>query len=199
MLAYAAAALAALVAAALYVVYRRRAPRAPPPSAAPPSTPQRRPPAWLQKRGAVILDANNVRGALGFECDLVDLGAVARRARAHADRPHWIVCCDHGPRHSALDCGDVVVSFSGPKYGQPYASADDMIVSDVGRLALAGCPSIVVITTDRELTRRCRWVFRKETAGSSNSNLQVVRSDVFADWLEAVGAVGAAGANDAEP
>ena len=125
---------------------------APPPQRAAPSS---RPlPPWLKRGGAIILDANNVRGAIGFEADLVDLGAIARRARRLAPDVEWIVCVDHGPRHCALDCGDVVLSFSGPKFSQPYACADDMIVSDVGRLCKLGCKAVCVVTSDRQLRKR---------------------------------------------
>ncbi|KAJ1458765.1 hypothetical protein M885DRAFT_512573 [Pelagophyceae sp. CCMP2097] len=143
-----------------------------------PSAPEARLPAWLNHSGMVIFDANNVRGALGFEYDSVELCALLTRLSRKC--PARIVnCMDHGPHACALQVGDIVVSFSGHKTG-PYTTADDMIVSDAGRAAKKGCAPVIVITSDRELTKRLKFACLR----FPQCRLVVVSSAVFADYCD---------------
>ena len=144
-------------------------------------------PGWwpLGAEGAVLIDANNVRGALAFEVDAVDLAAALCRAARSSGASHRIaLCVDHGPATSAIECGGIVVSFAGPKDGK-YETADDMIVADVLRAAKIGSGPLVVVTSDRLLTRRCqRACFRWPEC-----QLRVVPSLQLADWLHTSGAL----------
>lgn len=145
---------------------------------------ERRPRWWRGNGTAMLVDANNVRGALRFEVDVVDFcGACCRAARRCESVSEMIICVDHGPETCAMDCGGICVAFAGKKTGR-YATADDMIVSAAGRIAKLG-GRIVVITADRELSRRCRYACLR----FPEACLRVVRSNDFADWLDAIDAL----------
>lgn len=141
---------------------------------------KRRP--WWHRDGRIVLvDANNVRGALGFDVDLLDLCAACCRVGGE-----MILCVDHGPESCAFDSGDgVVVSFAGKKQ---FATADDTVVCAVGRLAKLG-GKVTVVTADRELSRRCKFACMR----FPQSSLKIIRSLDFADWLHSVDAFRGAG------
>ena len=71
----------------------------------------------------------------------------------------------------------MVVCFAGKK-GGPFATADDMIVSAVGRLAKNGA-LVTVVTSDRQLQRRSRFAALR----FPSCRLQIVPSPHLADWL----------------
>jgi len=130
-------------------------------------------PRWWRGRSAVFVDVNNVRGALGFEVDLVAVCGLCCGVDAHL-----ALFVDHGPRACAVECGTAAVCFAGKKAG-PFPTADDMIVSAVGRCAKSGKTKITVVTSDRQLQRRCRYAALR----FPDAALTVVPSQAMADWL----------------
>jgi len=109
---------------------------------------------------------------MGFELDLVEMCAALSGLGPIA------LFVDHGPRPCAIETvPGVIVLFAGKKNG-PFSTADDMIVSTVGRLSKLST-ILTVVTGDRALSRRCRFAALR----TPESRLRIVPSQQLADWL----------------
>lgn len=120
----------------------------------------------LGAKGVAIIDANNVRGRLGFSraTNAQFAAAVARWAVDEGLSSRVIVAVDHGPCACTMQCGAIVVTFAGPR-----AKADDAIVDDVRWLAAHGHAPLVVVTSDHPLRQRCASAFREGAAQLDSS------------------------------
>jgi len=142
---------------------------------------QRHAPKWWRRDTALLIDVNNVRGALKFEADLPAICGACCYAAEKALSPVALFV-DHGPRCCAVRAStservDAILCFAGKKSG-PFATADDMIVASVGRCAKRDAV-VTVVTSDRQLGRRCKFAALR----FPNAKLRVVQSYDLADWL----------------
>lgn len=138
-----------------------------------------RAPGWWTVGAVILVDANNVRGSTSFGVDLVGLHEACVEATRAIDR-ELVLCVDHGPTPSAIDCGRIIVAFAGRRR-QRYKTADDLIVAGAGRAAELAV-DVVVATSDINLRRRV-------AAACKPSRIKIVPSSDFVDWLRSLGAL----------
>lgn len=141
----------------------------------------------------VIVDVNNVRGKFGFgRADTIAFcGAVNCWARANGLEGQVQLAVDHGPRQAVVSAAGSLFCFSGPRL-----EADDTIVFDIQWFLRKSLSPVVVVTSDRDLKRRCRAQLNAyleqhlEAAGALGEGRQLLRiidSGAFAGWVSTSG------------
>jgi hypothetical protein len=137
--------------------------------------------------GAVLLiDGDNVRGKTKFSLSKEDLCAgIERMVEQEELHGRVILFYDHASHQCSymLNSGLVVV-FAGPDY-----CADDIIARDTDYISEELNSTVVIITDDRELRRRCskepKRVLKKKAAAVSSvlNDRHIITSTSFADLL----------------
>ena len=148
----------------------------------------------LGKEGVVIVDVNNVRGKFGFKrADTIGFaGVVSRWAHANNLAGQVLLAVDHGPRQAVVRAAGAVFCFSGPGL-----EADDTIVFDIDWFLRHGRVPLVVVTSDKDLKRRCRAELNaylernpdaaEELLGPNRPLLRIIDSGSFAGWISTSG------------
>lgn len=107
----------------------------------------------LQAPGSLILiDANNVRGLVGFRWSKVHLASlVGRFARQHGLSQRVVIVWDHASVAQAFHWDEAAHLFAGPR-----RSADDVLATDVLHASQGLCEDVWIATADRELVWRSK-------------------------------------------
>lgn len=143
---------------------------------------------------AVVIDANNVRGAVNFRLSKHRLAAlVSEWSRRFGFNRRVVICWDHGLDQQVIDLGDVSHVFAGP-----CTSADDVIAEAVVPGLLSGDGGeqrVYVVTTDRELIQRVKSA--ADIAGAKHGKLRLLGTRKFVSLLlHAAGLAAAEGDSD---
>ena len=105
------------------------------------------------KKGAILVDVENVRGKTGFALNHAELEhAMAIWTQLCGFQGKMSLIVDHGSQQTAYHSskGDMTIIFAGPSH-----KADDLIAKDVSFLGEQGA-DLVVVTSDRGLIDRCK-------------------------------------------
>lgn len=132
----------------------------------------------------VVVDANNVRGAVNFRLSKLQLTTLCENwAAANGLANRIIIAWDHGLREEARIYRNVCHTWAGPKQ-----SADDLIARSLvpGLYAHAdtseqGGERVCVVTTDRELLHRCKRAAFE--SGASHGRLRFFGTRKFVSLL----------------
>lgn len=146
------------------------------------------------RNGVVLVDANNVRGCVGFAaCDAAQFcGALARWSKSLGVARRVLVVVDHGPKPRTFFSGGLGVQFAGAR-----ETADDAIVRDAAAAGAAGLSPVVVVTSDAELKRRAKAAHAAAAPLTAPPIRLVPSADACDKWLHGGGG-GAAPPTDDE-
>ena len=125
--------------------------------------------------GFILIDADNVRAALGWPPREALRRRVVQWSRAQAEPTAMILASDGGGLSAMLISPSVVQTTSG------RWRADDTIVRDVRWLVAEGQRELTIVTSDKLLRKRCR------AAAGQRLRLRFEASEAFAGWLPSVG------------
>lgn len=117
---------------------------------------------------AVLIDVNNVRGAIQFDRDVDEacLDLYHWATSSTAPDTYTVLAVDHGETQQAFLVGErVVVSFAGPKEA---ATADDMIEVGTRYCVKSARERVLVVSSDVLLRTRCTLAAQEEHVGRAN-------------------------------
>eukprot|EP00966_Prymnesium_polylepis_P182669 4232203-Prymnesium_polylepis.2 len=123
-------------------------------------------------KSVVLIDADNVRGSMGWPPTSAFRSAVCRWAKRELDSSETLAIVEADGRterqHACIAEGadGVLCTFSGTRW-----KADDTVVRDCGWWLTEGAACVVVVSSDKQLRRRCR-----EAAGTVEASLRAAGS-----------------------
>ena len=129
----------------------------------------------------VVVDANNVRGAVNFRLSKLRLTELVQGwAKSNGLSNRVVICWDHGLLPDASLHHGICHTWAGPRH-----SADDLIAMDVVpslyQYAKVDGERVCVVTTDRELMQRVKRAAYE--SGASHGRLKLLGTRKFVSLL----------------
>ncbi|KAK3233205.1 hypothetical protein CYMTET_56482 [Cymbomonas tetramitiformis] len=124
----------------------------------------------IAEKGLLIIDANNVRGAMRFRIGPLQLcSLVSRWAYMNNFQNRVVIIFDHGPKQQAFLQDGICVVFSGP-----VQIADDVIAREVRWFTKGELRDVVVVTRDMHLRARCTEMAEDELDSTGRVDLEAL-------------------------